>query len=325
MRPSRLLIKLMLLGHIAIAVADTRSLQDIALHPRHSASATALSLNDATLSAQLQAPVKAVHVRVSESVSKGALLVTLDCADYKLALQRSQAQIKAAEARLALARSQRQRSEQLVEKELTSREAADTAIAEAIAREAELQQARLDRQRAALDVSRCTVRAPYAGIVTARPIAEGQLASVGSPLVQVVETDRIELSARLDPADIPLLQRSGELYFDFGRQLPVKVHHLGGVIDSSTRNQEVRFIFPGDKPPPGAAGKLVWRDPRLFVPSRYIVKRDQTYGVFVARDGVAAFVPLPDATPGRASPTDLSPETLVVVEGLGNLQAGDAL
>ena len=309
---------------VALA-AQAKPLRDIALHPLRSASATALSLNEAPLSAQIQADVESIPVRVSQRVKKGDVLVKLDCADYQLALQLARARVRAAEARLTLARSQRDRTGHLLSQQLTSQEMADTADAEAIARSAEHEEAQIGQRSATLDVSRCEIKAPFDGIVTERNIAEGQLASVGSPLVTVVETGRIELSARIDPADIPLLRQAGELYFDDGAQVPVSILHLGGVIDPSTRNQEVRFTFPDKQPLPGTAGKLVWRDPRPFVPAQYIVKRKQHYGVFVRRNGVAEFVALESPTPGRANPVDLPPDTLIVVDGLGTLEAGEAL
>lgn len=319
------LVSLALLGVSGATLADTKPLGDIAQYPQYSASATALSLNTATLSAQLQAVVKAIHVRVSQRVHKGDLLVSLDCADYQLALQLAKARVRAAQARLNLARSQSERSSRLLEKHLTSQEVADTSATEAIARAAEFDEAQIGQRRAALDVSHCRITAPYNSIVSARNIAEGQLASVGSPLLTLVETKRIELAAYIDPSDIPLLQRSKELRFDFGRQLPVKVSHLGGVIDPSTRNQEVRFIFPKGKPLPGTAGKLIWRDPRPFVPAQYIVKRKQHYGIFIDRKGTAKFMTLDAPVPGRANPVNLPLDTRIVTSGLGTLQAGDAL
>lgn len=309
----------------AVQAAQTVELREVVEYPQRSASATALSLNATTISSQIQAKVESIPVRVSESVSQGQLLIELDCADYVLAQKLAVARIKAAQARLSLAVSQKTRTEQLLEKKLTSQDLADTAIAESIAREAELEESQIGQKSAELDVSRCQVRAPFTGIVTARDIAEGQLASVGTSLLTVVETERLELSARIDPRDVALLQQSESIVFEFGQQVPVTILHVGGVVDSQSRNQEVRFTFNADKPLPGTAGKLIWRDPRPYVSPQYIVKRGKDIGIFIARDGKAEFIPLPDATPGRSSVVSLPLNTLIVVQGLGVMQSGDAL
>lgn len=336
MRAGRMLASLVLLGNtLEVCAAEFNTLAQIAQYPLHTASATALSLNTATLSAQLQAEVVTINARVSQSVARGDVLVSLDCTDYRLAQKLADARVRAAEARRTLANSQRERTEQLLARQLTSPQVSDTVIAESIARTAELDEAQIGQRQAALHVSRCQITAPFDGIITERNAAEGQFAAVGSPLVTMVETARIELAAHIDPADIPLLQNSSEHYFDDGKQLPVTVYHLGGVIDSSSRNQEVRFTFVGEMPLPGTAGKLVWRDPRPFIPPQYLVLRQQRYGIFVARQDVsrsdaahshvAEFVPLPSPTPGRANPVDLPLDTLIVTEGLGTLNSGDAL
>ncbi len=325
MRSIGLLLILLQSINVANALQVSVPLEHVAIHPQRSASATALSLNNATISSQLQAKVETIRVHVSEEVKQGDLLVKLDCSDYQLTQRMAQAKVRASQARLVVAQSQRQRTEQLLAKQLTSQDIADRAIAEAITREAELEENLVGQKRAELDVSRCAIKAPFDGIITARNIAEGQLAAVGSSLLTIVETKRIELAAKINPEDIPLLQQVKQLLFDFGEQVPVKILYLGGVVDSATRNQEVRFTFSGKKPLPGTAGKLIWRDPRLFIPPQYIVKRGQDFGVFIERNGVAEFVVIPNTTPGRANPIALPLDTLIVTEGLGLLQSGDAL
>ena len=300
--------------------ADSLPLEEIAHYPTHSASATALSLNHTTLSSQLEAPIKAVHVQVSQRVAKGDLLVSLDCSDYELAQQLAQARLKAATARLELATSQRQRNEQLLAKKLSSQETSDTTTAEALARSAEYDEAKIGLRLAQLDQSRCNITAPFDGIIYSRDVSEAQLARVGTALVTIVDTSRIELSARIDPADIPLLKQSKQLYFQHDHKTPVVISQLGGVVDSSTRSQEVRFTFPEHKPLPGSAGKLVWIDPRPFIPAQYIIKRGMDYGVFINRDGKAEFIVIQNAIPGRSNPTALALDTLIVTSGLGTLK-----
>ena len=140
-----------------------------------------------------------------------------------------------------------------------------------------------------------------------------------------MDTQHLELSAQIKPNEVPQLQRAQALHFVAGANFPVAVERVGGIINSETRDQEVRLIFPGARPAPGTAGKLSWQDPRPFIPARFIVHRDGQLGVFIQRQGKAHFLALPEAIPGRAAPFAGDPSTRIVTARLGQLQTGDAL
>jgi len=300
-------------------------LAQLAEHPERSAPATAVSLNQSTLSARIQASVESIQVGVSEQVSAGSVLLKLDCTDYQLALQQAQAGVTIAEARLQLANNQKQRASQLLARDLTSRENADTTATDAIARQAELTQAQIAVRQARVNVERCVIKAPFAGIVTARLASEGQLATVGTPLIAMVDTQHLELSAQIGPSQLTQLQQASQLQFVADQAYPVTLLRSGGVINSETRDQEIRLAFNGPRPAPGSAGKLQWQDPRWFVPARYIVSRDGQLGIFLAQQNKAHFMPLPTAVPGRAAAVELPADSLIITRDLGRLQAGDPL
>ncbi len=311
---------------LTVTAADgSKSLEEIAIHPERSASATALSLNESTLSSELLAKVKTIHARVSQQVKKGELLLSLDCEDHQLILEQNQAAVEAAKARLQLAENQLQRNEQLLKNNLSSQELSDTRKTEVKTQRATLKQQQLILQKSSLDVSRCEIKSPFNGIVTERLISEGQLATVSTPLLTVVETDRLELSARVNIQDASWLPQVRQLYFDFGEQVPVSIFNIGNAVDSQSRNQEVRLVFTDDTPLPGTAGKLIWSDPRSFVPEQFIVKRDNQYGVFINDNGTARFVTLENVVPGRPHPVDLPLDTQIVTSNIGMLKNGDQL
>ena len=302
----------------------TLPLSNISEHPARQAPATAVSVNHTTLSAQLQATVTAIPVGVSQQVKKGETLLQLDCTDFDLALQLAQAGVTIAKARLDLAQTQQDRAAQLVQKDLTSRENLDTTNAEAIARRAELAQARITLQQAQQDVKRCQIKAPFDGVITQRNASVGQLAAIGTPLITIVDTQQLEVSALVKPQEVSQLQNIA-LAFVAEQSYPVKLVRSGGIVNSETRDQEIRLAFVAQAPPPGTAGKLIWTDPRDFIPSQYLVKRDGQWGVFLKQQGKAQFHGLAQAIPGRSAPVDLPAETLIVVKGLGPLNAGDPL
>ncbi len=173
-------------------------------------------------------------------------------------------------------------------------------------------------------MQRCRITAPFDGIVTERIASVGQLAAIGTPLITVVDTQQLEVSAMVKPQEVSQLENAA-LHFSADQSYPVKLIRSGGIVNTETRDQEVRLAFKEQAPPPGTAGKLIWRDPRRFIPSRYVVQRNEQWGIFIALQGKARFHPLPHAIPGRSASVDLPPDTQVVVKGLGRLNAGEPL
>lgn len=305
-----------------------RAFADIALYPQHSAPATALSLNDTVVSSQLVAVVTQVKARVSQHVKKGELLAELDCSDYYLNRDLASAQLEGAQAVNNRAKSELRRIKELFNKQLVSQQNLDITESEAKSARAAVKQQQVALKRAKVDVKRCKIAAPFSGIVTARSVAVGQLASVGMPLFSIVDSDELELSASIAVSDSDYFPAVKSFFFDYGKKIPVALYNAGGVVDSLTRNIEMRFIFSEkNKPLPGSAGRLLWSDPRPFMPARYIVERNGERGVFIFDDNekVVRFRELEESAPGRPVATQLPLTTQVVIDGLGILKDGDRL
>ena len=305
--------------------AESARFADIAIYPQRSAPATALSLNETQISSQLQALVADIPVEVGQAVKRGAKLLSLDCADYRLNAQLAEARQRAAQARLELAATRLTRNIRLREQNLSSQDALDTQRAENAVGAADLDVARAELQRARLQVSRCVISAPFEGVVIARQAAVGQLANIGSPLLTLVDSGAMELSANVAASEIPSLQAARQRWFEHDSRYPVSLLRIGAVLDSRTRNQEVRLQFVDKRPLPGAAGKVLWLDPRPHLPAEAIVSRGGKTGFFVSVDGRAKFIALPDAISGLPWPVELDADTLVVHRHLGSVQDGEAL
>ncbi len=74
----------------------SQPLAELLKYPIQSAPATVVSLNRSQLSAQLNAQILNIPVRVGEVVRRGAVLVELDCRDAQLALQQAQSRMQLA-------------------------------------------------------------------------------------------------------------------------------------------------------------------------------------------------------------------------------------
>jgi hypothetical protein len=70
---------------------------------------------------------------------------------------------------------------------------------------------------------------------------------------------------------------------------------------------------------------LVWSEASGLVPVSLIVQRGSAFGIFVVADGIARFVPIPDAQEGRPAVLDMPADTRIVWRGHVRLQDGDPL
>lgn len=322
----RLIPTLLLLAGTALAATPvtTRRAGDLIIHPERSAPAVVESLNDVALSAEIPARVETIHVRVGDAVARGDVLVALDCRDYRSRLAAQQATLAQLEAQRRLAASQVQRAEKLRGSASTSQEDLDRRQAELDALVAQLDAQREAATQAELNVSRCEVRAPFPAVVVARLSDEGALAAAGAPLVHVIETDALELSARLRPEEAAEAQAAVALWFEHMRQrYPVEIRRKLSVLDAVTRTLELRLTFPGAAPPAGAAGRLVWRAATPHLPAELLVRRGDRLGIFLLNDDAAHFRAIEGAREGQPAPLALPADARVIVQGRERVQDGE--
>ena len=235
----------------------------------------------AVLSARLAASVLALPFREGDRVAAGAVLVRLDDAALRAAASAAQASLAAAETDFT-------RTEALLAK------------GAATPREREEADSRAAGTRAALAGARETlaytvVRAPFAGVVVARPVHVGDVVSPGAALVEVEGDGGLELEATLEEglaaAVFPGLEVTAQVD---GQPGPVKatIRSLSPAADPVTH----RFVVRADlRRAPGLRSGLFARlvlpgvrdEPRLAVPANAIFARGGLTGVFVVKDGTA--------------------------------------
>ena len=138
----------------------------------------------------------AAQFEVGGTFSKGDVLVRLDAADYKVAKQRAEAQLKSAKAQLLTEQAKSVQAKK--EWQMTGRPLDDAPVlalrtpflAEA---EARLIQAQAEVAQAELKIQRTIIRAPYAGMVAATHVDMGQYVTIGTKLGSIFAIDYAEI------------------------------------------------------------------------------------------------------------------------------------
>jgi len=135
--------------------------------------------------------VDAVLVDEGQRVGTGDALVRLDPVPFRAAVDRLQAQVRFLEQRTARSRTLRER------KAITPEEV-DAQEAELAARQAELRLARWNLDRSVL-------RAPSAGVVSARHVEVGQVVAAGTPALEILDPSTLELRVAVSAQWLPRL------------------------------------------------------------------------------------------------------------------------
>jgi len=181
---------------------------------------------------------------IGDRVGKDQLLARLDPADYRLAVESSEAELAAAKSTLAQAAADEQRFEKL----LVDRWVAPAAYEQKKAA-ADEARGRVKRAERALGVARnqlayTELRANEAGVITALPVEVGQVITVGqlvARLAQMVEREVVVAipESRIDDARVS--EATIDLWAGGSRRYQARLRELSPQADPTTRTYEARF------------------------------------------------------------------------------------
>lgn len=301
----------------------TALLSELAIYPESAAPAVVVSLNNSAVAAQVDALVLDVPVRVGDTVKTGAVLVQLSCRDFELERARLQGERQATQARLALSQWQLKQAETLAQQQTLPEEQVQEKRSQLAVLQGDIAAHAARIETTERQISHCTVKAPFAGVVTERLISIGQFAAKGTPLVRLLDTSHPEVSAQVSSRETPALLQAQSLTLEHNSvTYPLHLRSILPAIRTETGTQEVRLDFIGHPVEPGAAGRLLWRNKMMHIPAELLVKRGEQFGVFVNQNGIAHFQDLPDAQSGRPAAISLPADSQIIITGQFALQEG---
>ena len=243
-----------------------------------------VSREHGTVAAAIAGPVADLRIRVGQPVEAGEVLLVLarDLPEARLAQRRADealeaARVRTAEAEVDLVRQELERLERLKGSSAFPKAAHDDKRQELVRRrsrvreaKAALDRARVQREMAGIELARTTVRAPYAGVVTARHVSPGGYVRAGDPVATLVDDRRLELEADVPADRLGGLAPGVEVRFELD--------------DGSTHLAAVRALVPDENP-------LTRTRPVRFTP-RFAAGGG--YGRPAANQSVVVHVPIAD-------------------------------
>ncbi len=312
-----------------------QTVQAVAVPDGSDAVGTVRAAQTAQLSAQIVASVVQVKVAEGAQVYAGEVLVVLDSAQQRAGLEganasihAAQQEIAAADAEAALAGSTLKRYESLQEKRSVSPHEMDEVRARAKAASArrDMAQAQLSQAEAGLAQARSMegytrIRAPFAGVVTAKLADPGVMAAPGVPLLVVEDTRKFRLEVTVDESKIAevKLGESVPVWLEaLGEaQIETKVVQIVPAADPGSRSFLVKLELPANaRIRSGLFGRAVFAHgtrQAVVLPKAAVINRGQLQGIYVV--GGDKIADLRYVTLGRAAGDK--------VEVLSGLQPGE--
>lgn len=204
------------------------------------------------LSAPLSARIVSLDVEEGDYVRKGARIARLECAEHRAGLRMGQARQESAQASLDAA---------LRLKALDSGSELDVALASA-----ELSAARAEISRYQAILNKCDIQAPFSGRIATRPAMPYQYITEGEPIVDLLNTDNLEVEMIVPSTWLVWLSKGEAFKFTVDASNETAeghVHMIGARVDPVSQTLRVigRLDSTGQNLLPGLSGTVRFSHP----------------------------------------------------------------
>ena len=258
----------------------------------YSAEAVVEAVRQSTVAAQIAGRIVEMRFDVGDYVKQGDVIVRIDQRAASQALAASTAQVEEARAALANARAQYERSKQLLAQKFISPSALDKAEADYRAAQARVSALLAGAGQAATERGFATITAPYSGVVMARHVELGEMASPGKPLMTGFDPSTLRVVATVPQAQVAAIQAIGRARVELpslGRWLDAKSVTVVPAADPRTHTTRIRLELAGDVRGvyPGVFARAhfsVGRATRLLVPREAVLRRSEVTAVYVVAE-----------------------------------------
>lgn len=163
---------------------------------------------EVTLSAEVEGVIKSYHADVGDKVQERLPLIRMNPKDYQLALKEAEANLAVAQTRLDASEKTFRRAKDLLPQKTISMDSFEKAEAEY-----KSAQASIDHIKVVIDIAKerlkkTKIKAPFAGLISARMVEIGQTVSPGRPLMTLVDLNTMRVKVYPGEKDYVHLDRN---------------------------------------------------------------------------------------------------------------------
>lgn len=277
---------------------DTTEVQYREVDVTYSVEAVVEAIRQSTVSARVTGRIVEANYDVGDFVQKGKVIVRIDESEAKQVVVGSDAEVAKAEAAYKNTQSSLERARELAKQNFISGSALDKVEADFRVAEAQLNAARAAQSQATTTRSYTVVVAPYSGVVSARLVEVGEMATPGKALMTGFDPSAMRVLASVPQYKLSEVRASPRASVE----IPSLNRWIdGGAIsvlpsaDPRTHATSVRVDLTGDHKDlyPGMFARVhfsVGRARKLVVPASAVVRRSEVAGAYiVGKDGKFSF------------------------------------
>lgn len=249
------------------------------------------AVQQADLAAQTAGRVTVVNVDVNDRVAQGDVLLRLTAVEQQAGANTARAQLRAAEAAASEAETNYRRYAALAGDQYVSRAQIDQARAARDSAAAARDAARAQVAQASQQAEYTVVRAPFAGVVSARRVEPGESVAPGQPLMAVYGPGalRIEVQVPQSEAEAIRVANRARVTLADGRSVDAADVVVFPAADPATHSVGVRVTLPDmpKAPAPGVTAKVLFPiavsadASAVSIPVDALVQRGEVSGVYI--------------------------------------------
>lgn len=255
----------------------------------YSADALVEAVRQSTVAAQISGRIVDIRFDVGDYVKQGQVLLRIDERAASQAVAASEAQVREARATLRNTRADYERARQLFAQKFISQAALDKAETEYKSAQARVAALLAGAGQAQTERSFTTIVAPYSGVVSARHVELGEMASPGKALMTGFDPSTLRVVATVPQAQLAPIQATGKARVEIPsvkQWIDVEQLTIVPSADPRTHTTRIRLQLPPDGAGvyPGVFARahfLVGKASRLLVPREAVIQRSEVTGVYV--------------------------------------------
>lgn len=213
------------------------------------------AVNHSTVSAQTAGTIVALPVDIDDAVAAGDIIVRLDDTEQQARLDKAEAALARAQATFSDAKKRLERILALYRQGAVSEAERDNAETLFDTNRARVAEAQAAVNEAVKQLTYTQIRAPYAGIVTARFVELGESVQPGQPLMSGLSLEQLRVVSALPQryAQYVRQHRRATIVTDDARKLPIASMTFYPYADKQSHTFRLRFnlnnpdggLFPG--------------------------------------------------------------------------------
>lgn len=256
------------------------------------------AVEHADLSAQTDGRVLEVSVDVNDRIAAGQVLLRLSAVEQRADVDSAQAQVRSAAASADEAEASYRRYAALAGAQYVSRAQLDQARATRDAAVAARQSAAAQLAQARQPADYTVIRAPFAGVVSARQVQPGEAVATGQVLLSLYAPGAQRIDVQVPQSDAAAIRAAphAQVRLDDGRALVVQRVVVFPTADPNSHSVTVRVPLPAltQAPAPGTTAKVAFAVPdggaeaataTLWMPRAALLQRGELSAAYVLAAG----------------------------------------